>query len=132
MKKILFLSMLVLSIAILVGFSSCHPKNDKQDMTASVLNVENCISTDCEQMSLQYGQEKSQAYERLMATNYVKPHSRHCVTREMVGEVPCNPKYIFGNLEAQICVDVVTGDVTDTHPAFKDVDGSDGGLPLNP
>ena len=59
-----------------------------------------------------------EAYEKVMAINLPKPHSRHCVLRKQVGPVTANPQYIFGNSEAQIYVDAVTGDVTDKNPAF--------------
>lgn len=59
-----------------------------------------------------------QAYERMMQSNYKIPHSRHCVLRKEVGPIDCNPQYIFGNTRAQIYVDAVTGDVSDTDPVF--------------
>ena len=59
-----------------------------------------------------------QAYERLMESNYPKPHSRHCVLRKEVGPKPANPQYIFGNQQAQLYVDAVTGSVTDRNPVF--------------
>lgn len=59
-----------------------------------------------------------QAYERLMQSNYEKPHSKKCTLRKMVGPRPCNPQYIFGNMHRCLFVDVVTGDVTDINPAF--------------
>lgn len=59
-----------------------------------------------------------EAYAKLMATNLPKPHSRQCVLRKEIGPKECNPQYIFGNSEAQIYVDAVTGNVTDMNPAF--------------
>ena len=59
-----------------------------------------------------------EAYEKIMAVNMPKPHSRHCVLRKQVGPNAINPQYIFGNAQAQIYVDAVTGDVTDKNPAF--------------
>ena len=59
------------------------------------------------------------AYERVMAANYPKPHSRHCVLRKEVGPKEANPQYIFGNVRAQLYVDAVTGDVTDKSPSFN-------------
>jgi len=61
----------------------------------------------------------TKAYERVMATNYPKPHSRHCVLRKEVGPKEANPQYIFGNIKAQLYVDAVTGDVTDKSPSFN-------------
>lgn len=63
------------------------------------------------------------AYDKIMATNMPKPHSRHVVLRKEVGPVDANPQYIFGNSEAQIYVDAVTGDVSETNPAFPEAKG---------
>ena len=59
-----------------------------------------------------------EAYDKLMATNLPKPHSRYCTLRKQVGPKAANPQYIFGNLKAQVYVDAVTGEVTDVNPAF--------------
>jgi hypothetical protein len=61
----------------------------------------------------------AEAYERVMAVNYPKPHSRHCVLRKEVGPKEANPQYIFGNIRSQLYVDAVTGDVTDKSPSFN-------------
>ena len=37
-----------------------------------------------------------------------------------IGPVTINAQYIFGNLESQIWVDAVTGDVKNSNPAFPD------------
>lgn len=71
-----------------------------------------------------------QAYEMVMETNSPKPHSRKCVLRLPVGPKPCNAQWCFGNIHEQLWVDAVTGEVRNFNPAF-DVEGSDGGLPLN-
>ena len=63
------------------------------------------------------------AYDKVMATNSPKPHSRHCVLRKQVGPVPANPQYIFGNNKAQLYVDAVTGDVSDKNPAWPEEKG---------
>lgn len=59
-----------------------------------------------------------EAYDKLMATNLPKPHSRYCTLRKQVGPKAANPQYVFGNLKAQVYVDAVTGEVTDVNPAF--------------
>lgn len=59
-----------------------------------------------------------EAYDKVMAVNLPKPHSRHVVLRKEVGPNTINPQYIFGNAQAQIYVDAVTGAVTDKNPAF--------------
>lgn len=58
------------------------------------------------------------AFDNLMATNLPKPHSRYCVLRKEAGWLECNPQYIFGNTQAQVYVDAVTGEVRDYNPAF--------------
>ena len=60
-----------------------------------------------------------EAYEKVMAVNLPKPHSRQVVLRKQVGPVDANPQWIFGNLHAQIYVDAVTGEVSDENPSFK-------------
>lgn len=59
-----------------------------------------------------------EAYNKMMATNLPKPHSRNCVLRKQVGPKDAHPQYIFGNIQSQIYVDAITGDVTDKNPAF--------------
>lgn len=59
------------------------------------------------------------AFDRVMEANYSKPHSRNCVLRKELGPVDCNPQYVFGNVEVQLYVDSVTGEVTDENPAYK-------------
>lgn len=59
-----------------------------------------------------------EAFEKVMAVNYPKPHSRQVVLRKEVGPNACNPQYIFGNQKAQLYVDAVTGEVTDKNPVF--------------
>lgn len=62
-----------------------------------------------------------QAFERVMQSNFPKPHSRHCVLRKECGpKGGVAPQYIFGNTRAQLYVDATTGDVTDKNPAFGD------------
>lgn len=60
-----------------------------------------------------------EAYEKVMAVNLPKPHTRNVVLRKMVGPVEANPQWIFGNLHSQIYVDAVTGEVSDHNPSFK-------------
>jgi len=59
------------------------------------------------------------ALERLFEANYPKPHSKQVVLRKELGPKPgVNPQYIFGNPEAHLYVDAVTGDVTDKNPVY--------------
>ena len=60
-----------------------------------------------------------EALERMMEANLPKPHSTKAVLRRELGpKQGVNAQYIFGNIEAQVFVDAVTGDVTDKNPAF--------------
>ena len=58
------------------------------------------------------------AYNKMMQANCVKPHSRQCVLRKELGPKDANPQYIFGNVQRQVYVDAVTGNVTDKNPVF--------------
>lgn len=58
------------------------------------------------------------ALQKIMETNYPKPHSRYCVLRKEVGALAANPQYIFGNQSAQLYVDAITGEVRDWNPAY--------------
>jgi len=59
------------------------------------------------------------AYNKMMQANCVKPHSRQCVLRKELGPIlGVNPQYIFGNVQRQVYVDAVTGNVTDKNPVF--------------
>ena len=68
-----------------------------------------------------------EAYEKLMAVNLPKPHTRQVVLRKQIGPKPCNPQWIFGNLREQLYVDAVTGEVRDYNPSFE---GLNFGTPL--
>ena len=61
-----------------------------------------------------------EANEKVMAVNLPKPHTRQVVLRKMIGPKPCNPQWIFGNLQSQIYVDATTGEVSDVNPAFPE------------
>lgn len=61
----------------------------------------------------------AEAYNKMMQANCIKPHSRQCVLRKELGPtLGVNPQYIFGNVQRQVYVDAVTGDVTDKNPVF--------------
>ena len=63
------------------------------------------------------------AFQLMNQSNYPKPHSRNCVLRKEVGPKVANPQYIFGNIQSQIYVDAINGNVTDCSPSFcKDED----------
>ena len=61
-----------------------------------------------------------QAFQLINEVNFPKPHSKNCVLRKEVGPIEANPQYIFGNIESQLYVDALTGDVTDESPSFCD------------
>lgn len=61
-----------------------------------------------------------QAFQLINEANFPKPHSQNCVLRKEVGPIVANPQYIFGNIESQLYVDALTGDVTDESPSFCD------------
>ena len=61
----------------------------------------------------------AEAYQRLLETDVIKPHSKQCVLRKELGPTPCNPQYIFGNVQSQLYVDAVTGEVSISNPAYK-------------
>lgn len=64
-----------------------------------------------------------EAFDRIMATNAPKPHSKQACLRKPIGPLDCNPQYIFGNIQAQLWVDAVTGDVKNSNPAFPEEKG---------
>lgn len=59
-----------------------------------------------------------EAFNKLMATNYPKPHSKYCVIRKQLGPKDANVQYIFGNKQSQLYVDAVNGNVSNVNPAF--------------
>ena len=59
-----------------------------------------------------------EAYNKMMSANCVKPHSKMCVLRKEVGPIDTNVQYIFGNQQAQVYVDAVTGNVSLNNPVF--------------
>lgn len=61
----------------------------------------------------------NEAFQRVMESNYPKPHSKNCVLRKEVGSTDYHPQYIFGNPRAQLYVDAVTGEVTDENPIYE-------------
>lgn len=60
----------------------------------------------------------TEAWDKMMAVNFPKPHSKHVTLRNPIGPVVINTQWIFGNIHEQLWVDAVTGDVKDSNPAF--------------
>lgn len=60
-----------------------------------------------------------EAFDKMMATNYPKPHSQYACVRNPIGPKGVNAQYIFGNIHSTLFVDAVTGDVKDSNPAFE-------------
>ena len=58
------------------------------------------------------------AYDRMMQSNFPKPHSRYVTLRNTIGPVAINAQWIFGNINEQLWVDAVTGDVKNSNPAY--------------
>jgi hypothetical protein len=65
----------------------------------------------------------TEAWDRMMQTNFPKPHSRYVTLRNPIGPVAVNTQWIFGNVHEQIWVDAVTGDTKDSNPAFPEEKG---------
>lgn len=60
------------------------------------------------------------AFEKINQVNLPKPHSKNCVLRKPVGPKDCNAQYVFGNTQATLWVDAVTGEVKESCPAFPE------------
>ena len=65
----------------------------------------------------------TEAWDRMMAVNFPKPHSKHVTLRNPIGPVAVNTQWIFGNIHEQIWVDAVTGDTKNSNPAFPEEKG---------
>ena len=65
----------------------------------------------------------TEAWDRMMAVNYPKPHSKHVTLRNPIGPVAVNTQWIFGNIHEQIWIDAVTGDAKNSNPAFPEEKG---------
>ena len=65
----------------------------------------------------------TEAWDRMMAVNYPKPHSKHVTLRNPIGPVAINTQWIFGNVREQIWVDAVTGECANSNPAFPEAKG---------
>lgn len=60
-----------------------------------------------------------EAVEKVQSVNYPKPHSKQVVLRKQLGPKNCNAQYIFGNVQSQLYVDAINGNVTDKNPAYE-------------
>lgn len=60
------------------------------------------------------------AFEKINQVNLPKPHSKNCVLRKPAGPKDCNAQYVFGNTQATLWVDAVTGEVKEFCPAFPE------------
>jgi hypothetical protein len=65
----------------------------------------------------------TEAWDKVMAVNFPKPHSKHVTLRNPVGPVVINTQWIFGNIKEQIWVDAVTGECKNSNPAFPEAKG---------
>jgi len=64
-----------------------------------------------------------EAFERMMEANLPKPHSKNVVLRNPIGPVGVNAQWVFGNINSQIWVDALTGDVRNSNPAYPEEKG---------
>lgn len=64
-----------------------------------------------------------EAFDKIMQTNAPKPQSKHVTLRNPVGPVAINTQWIFGNINEQLWVDAVTGEVKNSNPAFPEEKG---------
>lgn len=99
-----------------------NPKVVLISHTADVMHVKEVAGFWVEDYELETAEVKftyRQAFERMMKSNYVKPHSKNCTLRKELGPYDCNPQYIFGNIDAQLYVDATTSEVRDISPAFN-------------
>ena len=64
-----------------------------------------------------------EAFDRMMQSNFPKPHSKNVTLRNPLGPVDINAQWIFGNMNKQLWVDAVTGDVKNSNPAFPEEKG---------
>ena len=65
----------------------------------------------------------TEAWDKVMAVNFPKPHSKHVTLRNPIGPKAINTQWIFGNIKEQIWVDAVTGECKNSNPAFEDIKG---------
>jgi hypothetical protein len=65
----------------------------------------------------------TEAWDRMMAANYPKPHSKYVTLRNPIGPIGVNTQWIFGNIHEQIWIDAVTGDAKNSNPAFPEEKG---------
>ena len=65
----------------------------------------------------------TEAWDRMMAVNFPKPHSKHVTLRNPIGPVAVNTQWIFGNIHEQIWIDAVTGEAKNSNPAFPEEKG---------
>lgn len=61
-----------------------------------------------------------EAFNRMMESNFPKPHSKNAILRNPLGPSGINSQWVFGNMREQLWVDVVTGEVRTSNPAFPD------------
>ena len=65
----------------------------------------------------------TEAWDKMLAVNFPKPHSKHVTLRNPIGPVAINTQWIFGNIKEQIWIDAVTGECKNSNPAFPEEKG---------
>ena len=89
------------------------------DSTFTVNVVDDFWIEDCDMAKDDITITYRQAYKKLMKSNCIRPHTKDCVLRKMVGPYDCNPQYIFGGaFDECVFVDAVNGRVSANNPAF--------------
>ena len=63
----------------------------------------------------------TEAWDRMIAVNLPKPHSKHVTLRNPIGPVAVNTQWIFGNIREQLWCDAVTGEIRNSNPAFPNL-----------
>lgn len=87
--------------------------------TFTIKVVDDAWMEDCDMAKDDITITYRQAYKNLMKANCIKPHTKDCVLRKMVGLYDCNPQYIFGGaFDDCVFVDAITGEVSLDNPAF--------------
>lgn len=90
------------------------------DGTVNIDSIHGFWIEDCALNEEEFKLTYQDAFNKMLQTNAPKPHSKNAILRNPIGPVGINAQWIFGNLSEQLWVDVVTGDVKTSNPAFPD------------
>ena len=90
------------------------------DGTVNVDSIHGFWIEDCALNEEAFKLTYQDAFDKMLQANAPKPHSKNAILRNPIGPVGINAQWVFGNLSEQLWVDVVTGDVKTSNPAFPD------------